>query len=179
MKGLVFREFLNMVESEFGDEMTDLIINEANIPNEGAYTSVGTYDHKELIDLVTRLSIHTNIESSELFKRFGQQSFKVFEKSYISYFENISDSFSFLSLVENTIHVNVLKLYPEAELPRIEVNQADNSQMILTYHSKRKMGSFAEGLITGCMDHFNEEADIKKTNLVEDGSVVEFTITKK
>ena len=43
MKGIVFTEFLEMVEEKYGLEMVDDIIENANLQSHGAYTSVGTY----------------------------------------------------------------------------------------------------------------------------------------
>ena len=45
MKGVIFTEFLEMVESHFSPEMADRIITAARLPSGGAYTAVGTYDH--------------------------------------------------------------------------------------------------------------------------------------
>lgn len=179
MKGIIFREFLTMVEQEFGDEITDSIILEAEIPNKGAYTSVGTYDHAELVKLVTILSKNIKIEPKELLKSFGKKVFSVFSVNYSSMFNNIQDSFSFLEIIEETIHKEVLKLYPEAELPKISTKRKNENILILTYQSSRKMSDFAEGLIHGCMQHFKENYLIIKKSITEDGTMAEFTISRQ
>ena len=53
MKGLVFTEFLEMVESKFGLEVVDNIIEHSELPSGGVYTSVGTYDFNEMLSLIT------------------------------------------------------------------------------------------------------------------------------
>ena len=55
MKGIVFREFLEMVEEAFGMDVADQIIEESDLPSGGAYTSVATYDHHEILTLVGKL----------------------------------------------------------------------------------------------------------------------------
>ena len=55
MKGIVFCEFVEMMEQEFSGEMADEIISGAQLESGGAYTTVGTYDHHEMLTLVTRL----------------------------------------------------------------------------------------------------------------------------
>jgi hypothetical protein len=57
MKGVVFTEFLEMVEGRFGLAMADRIIEAAQLPSSGAYTAVGTYDYTEMVHLVNALSI--------------------------------------------------------------------------------------------------------------------------
>ncbi|MEM0912514.1 MAG: heme NO-binding domain-containing protein, partial [Pseudomonadota bacterium] len=53
MKGIVFDEFTEMVEEVFGDDMLDDILDENadKLSSGGAYTSVGTYDHNDLVTL--------------------------------------------------------------------------------------------------------------------------------
>ncbi|MFK7794974.1 MAG: heme NO-binding domain-containing protein [Gammaproteobacteria bacterium] len=59
MKGVVFTKFFDMVEDRFGYQVVDNIINNSNVKSGGAYTSVGTYDHLELLSLVG--SLHKEI----------------------------------------------------------------------------------------------------------------------
>lgn len=178
MKGIVFREFLELVEEKFGYEVVDEIIESSNLASHGAYTSVGTYPHEEMFKLAEMLSKKTNIPVQELFLLYGETLFETFIRTY-KFLENKYDNtFNFLNHVHDTIHVEVLKLYPDAELPKIKVIKHSEHQMILEYTSNRKMGYFAEGLIRGCLKHFNETAVIEKEMLEVDESVVLFSITK-
>lgn len=45
MKGIVFTEFVDMVEAQFSADMVDDILDDAAPASGGAYTAVGTYDH--------------------------------------------------------------------------------------------------------------------------------------
>ena len=178
MKGLVFREFLGMVEDEFGYETVDTIIEKSKVPSKGVYTSVGTYKVEEMFALVGELSREKDIPTDKLLFVFGKYIFDVFRSSYPHFFKNKNNSFELLSDVEDIIHVEVLKLYPEAELPSFEVKQVSRSEMSMLYHSPRRLSDLAEGLITGCLEYFNEKATIKKEIVEQDGSVVLFTIVK-
>ena len=40
MKGIVFREFIDMVELTFGEEMVDSIISSSELESGGVYTTV-------------------------------------------------------------------------------------------------------------------------------------------
>ena len=55
MKGIIFTEFLEMVEKEFSAETVDTIIDNSNLESGGSYTSVGTYPHIEMVELVSNL----------------------------------------------------------------------------------------------------------------------------
>lgn len=178
MKGIVFREFLEMVELKFGYEIVDQIIEKAEISSKGAYTSVGTYPHGEMFKLVKQLSLILNIEEEKLFTAYGEYVFGSFLKAYPYLTVNYIDAFDLLSHIEGTIHVEVLKLYPDAELPVIEIKEQTKDHMVMKYKSQRKMSDFAEGLIRACLNYFNENAIILREDLVEDKSEVLFSITK-
>ena len=111
MKGMVFTEFLEMVEDKFSSEVADWIIEQANLRSGGVYTSVGTYDHGEMIELVSCLSKKTGIPSADLVKSFGFYLFDRFHNMYPIYFKGVASSFDFLQRIEDYIHVEVRKLY--------------------------------------------------------------------
>ncbi len=178
MKGFVFTEFLEMVENQFGFDMADKIIKEEQLDSKGVYTSIGTYSHGEMVQLVSNLSEETNIPIPDLLRTYGSYLFTVFEKNYKSFFEDIDDSFQFLSQVDEYIHVEVRKLYPDAELPKFDIlDHGDNMTML--YQSTRKMSDLAVGLIEKCMEHYQEEGTIKKQVLDKEGEKVLITIVKK
>ena len=66
MKGIVFCEFVEMMEAEFSAEMADEIISSTELESGGAYTAVGTYDHNEMLALVTQLSEKTGAPVPDL-----------------------------------------------------------------------------------------------------------------
>jgi Haem-NO-binding len=109
MKGVVFTEFLEMVEDRFSPEMADRIIEGAKLPSGGVYTTVGTYDHGEMIQLVSCLSEETGIPSAELVRSFGMHLFGRFHTMFPKYFEDVSSSFDFLQRTDHYIHVEVQK----------------------------------------------------------------------
>jgi len=84
MKGIVFTEFLDLVEDKFGFEMVDTIINNSNLPSNGSYTAVGTYSFSEMLSLLTNLNKETGIPVNDLLLLYGEHFFSVVEKSYSS-----------------------------------------------------------------------------------------------
>jgi hypothetical protein len=178
MKGIVFREFLEMVEAKFGYAVVDEMIESASIESKGIYTSVGTYPHSELFKLAGQLSQMTDIPPQKLFSLYGEYVFGSFLKAYPHLTEVYRTAFELLSHIEGTIHVEVLKLYPDAELPKIEIQEYTEDHMVMVYSSQRKMGDFAEGLIRGCMQHFNENVAIEKELLADDESKISFSIRR-
>jgi hypothetical protein len=180
MKGIVFTEFLEMVESKFSPELADSIIEGTELPSGGAYTTVGTYDHSEMIKLVTCLSNETGIGPAELMQSFGLYLFERFYVLFPQYFKGINSSFHFLEQIEDYIHVEVRKLYPEAELPSFECDTSQPGCLRLTYQSTRPFAGLAEGLIRGCIAHFREDADVKVEDLSNGtGTAARFIINQR
>ncbi len=179
MKGVVFREFLNLVDTKFSPEMTEKIITGSNIPSGGAYTSVGTYDHVELVKLVTELSKETEIAVPDLVEAFGCFLFDRFTVQHENYFSGAGTCFEFLEAVDSYIHVEVMKLYPDAELPKIRTERKNDNQLLMIYQSDRAMGDLALGLIKSCVKYFNENISIDRKDIQETQSrEVHFVLTK-
>lgn len=179
MKGIIFSEFIEMVENEFSIEISNEIIDESSLPSGGAYTSVGTYDYHEMLQLVTKLSEKSGIPVEDLVLKFGIYLFGRFYELYPAVFDNIHDTFDFLGHVEGHVHMEVRKLYTDTELPSFETSLPDSQTMIMVYRSKRPFGLLALGLIRGCIKHFNENIDVHWQDLSSDGmGHARFTLKK-
>lgn len=178
MKGIVFTEFFEMVEEKFGFEMSNQLVEETDLKSGGVYTAVGTYSHHEIVSLVVKLSEKTEIEIPKLLNVFGHHLFGVFVKSYKQFFEGVDSCFDFLKNIDNYIHVEVLKLYPDAELPKFEIEESSNNKLVLVYTSVRRMSDLAVGLMEEAAKHFNEDISITKELITPDGESVRFILTK-
>jgi hypothetical protein len=95
---------------------------------------------------------------------------------YPALFEGISNSFDFLSGVESKIHVEVRKLYPDAELPKLDVRMSRDGALEMTYRSSRPFADLAEGLIRGCAEHYGEELTIVRRPLENGGTGCVFVV---
>ncbi len=179
MKGIVFTEFLEMVEEKFSYEVVDYIIESSELKSKGIYTSVGTYEYDEMLQLVTNLSKKTNSEVPFLLKTFGKYIFSTFHKSYPAFFNRCGDAFTFLESIDKHIHVEVKKLYDDARLPVFQTTRIDDSNFEMIYTSERKMSDFAEGLIEESMSYYKTDFSMNKVMLKPDGSQVKFMITQK
>jgi len=179
MKGIVFTEFIEFVEDQFGFEVSDHIICNSELKSGGVYTSVGTYDFQEMLNLLESLSKKINVEIPKLLEVYGNHLFYRFVDLYPDLIQKSSSMFDFIEKIDQYIHVEVKKLYPDAELPKIIVNQKTNQFMAMTYQSERKLGKFALGLLSAATEYFETPADIEMKNLIEDGSEVQFIIKKK
>jgi hypothetical protein len=169
MKGMVFVELLSMAEDAFGEAVVDGVIERAALPSGGAYTSVGNYPCEELMALVRGFSQHSGIPGAELQRLFGHWMMKSFSRHYPGFFVGKGGSLDMLAAIEGEIHVEVRKLYPDADLPQIDTARPDAGTMQMTYRSPRPLADFCQGLIEGCVSHFGETARIDRQDRISAG----------
>lgn len=179
MKGIVFTEFLEMVEDRFSAQIVEQLIEQTDLASGGIYTAVGTYNFQEMVALVSRLSDLVGIPVPDLLKTFGQFLLKRFTEKFPDFFKGISSIIEFLPTVESLVHLEVKKLYPDAELPTFSCEFSNSGQLVMIYRSARNLPDLAEGLILGCGEHFRESLGIEKKNISENPPAVQFTITVK
>ncbi len=180
MKGMIFTEFLDMVGDRFGLAVKDRIITAAGGAHGGAYTAVGNYDHGEMVLMARELSVATDLPLNALLIAFGEHVFGVFTRHYGHFFAEARGAIGFLSGIEGYIHVEVRKLYPDAELPEFSYPVCPPGQLVMEYRSPRPMAAFAEGLVRATIRHFNDPLTLS----VEDisggaGTAARFTLVPR
>ncbi|NNK82578.1 MAG: heme NO-binding domain-containing protein, partial [Flavobacteriaceae bacterium] len=158
MKGIVFTEFLELVEDKFGLETVDEIIEKSDLKTNGVYTSIGTYEFSEMLQLLNNLSVKTKISVDDLLLVYGEHLFGVLRSSYPGLIESYKDPIQMLSSIENHIHVEVRKIYPDAELPSFEVIEKTSKTLTMIYRSSRAMHHFGLGLMNKTFEYFNSNA---------------------
>lgn len=165
-----------MVESEFGLRTVDTIVQKSELPSEGIYTSVGTYDASEMQNLVTELHKETGIAAGELLRSFGHYLFGSLVRVHPEVVSSYNTPLALLSSIEDHIHVHVNKLYPDAELPSFKVLSKNEHSLEMIYTSSRSLSYLALGLIEKTFEHFDEKARIDMVPLNEEGTEVRFSI---
>ena len=178
MKGIVFTEFLDMVETKYGLEVVEAIIENSNVASEGVYTSVATYEFNEMVSLITELSIEVNVPPGDLIYTFGHYLFTSLEKAHPEVIQNYNSPLGLIYSIEDHIHVHVKKLYPDAELPSFKVLERTDNSLTMVYSSARGLYRLAHGLIEKTFEHFNGTAHVTYELLKEDGTQVKFNIVQ-
>jgi hypothetical protein len=180
MLGLVFTEFVELVEEKFSPETADAVISEVAPPHGGAYTAVGYYPHEEMVAMVGSLARHTGVPAGDLVKAFGGHLLHKFAAAHGDMFARQSNLFDFVASIHGEIHVEVHKLYDKATLPRFTVLQRDVQTLTMLYQSPRQMELLAQGLLEQAAAHYNEPCDIRHAPYDgPEGPGVLFTLVKR
>jgi hypothetical protein len=163
VKGIVFTEFLEFAEQKIGAEALEEILEACgdDLPTGGAYTAVGTYSCSELMTLVQAISTHSGAAIPQLVHEFGEMMSRSFVALYPQYYNRFHSLFDFLSHIDDYIHVEVKKLYPDAELPEFRVIERSDDRLVIDYNSPRGLTHLAAGLFQGSSDYYREPVRIQ------------------
>lgn len=157
---MVFTEFFEWVEQESGYEWVDRLLREVPSQSHGAYTAIGNYPHTELVEFVLHYSAASARPVDLVLKGFGAHMLGVFARFYPQFFDRCPNVMAFLESVDDYIHIEVLKLYPDAQLPRFETTKISNRSLEMVYRSDRGMASLAFGLIEEALRHYGQQGTI-------------------
>lgn len=160
MKGMVFTELLEMAEQALGEDVVDEILDNLPLSSDGAYSAVGFYPCSELFMIVGAVSDKSGLPVSVLQKQFGQWMLGRFVSSYPEFFADKTTAFDMLEAIEPEVHVEVRKLYSDAELPTFATNRMGERALSLHYDSARPLVDFCHGLVEACVAHFGHKATI-------------------
>ncbi|MFK2821129.1 heme NO-binding domain-containing protein [Flavobacteriaceae sp. LMIT009] len=179
MKGIIFTEFLELVEKKFGLTMVDKIIEQSDLESGGIYTSVGTYEFGEMLQLISHLSNNTDISVDDLLLVYSEHLFAVLIKSYPNLVSHYKNPMDLLASIENHIHVEVRKIYPDAQFPTFELEERTDTKMIMVYKSSRALYMLGKGLMLEIFKLFKVPVDIAIEKLNEEGTIVRYVINKQ
>lgn len=180
MRGVIFTEFVALVEEKFGIVMADQVLRSPGLSTGGSYTAVGNYDHREMLTLVSALAERTGLPADELCKIFGEWLFPKLARGFEFGVKPYADAFAFLNALDGLIHEQVRTLYPDAELPHVPVTRCDGRELVMEYRSHRPFADVAEGLLRGCLAWYGEPAALRREPLDADPSrSARFVITRR
>jgi hypothetical protein len=161
MKGIMFNLLEEVVVQDRGEEAWDGILEAAGV--DGAYTSLGSYPDAELLSLLAAASPARESPGSGL-RWFGRAAMPLLARRYPVFFSEHRTTRPFLLTLNNIIHTEVRKIYPGSDVPDFDFDRlSPDDQLVLGYHSKRRLCGLAEGLIEGAADHFSEGVSIAQT----------------
>ncbi|KQQ48241.1 hypothetical protein ASF58_02660 [Methylobacterium sp. Leaf125] len=156
MKGLVFTELFRHVEALHGANMVDDIIEAAQLPHDGGYTSIGSYPFQEAVALLVALTRATGKSLPDTLDAFGTHCFERWVNYAPHFFTQQRGLFDILEGIDDFHETEVRKLYPDAELPSFLSEQRTERQLTLGYYSCKPLSALAVGVIKGAAAHVQQ-----------------------
>jgi hypothetical protein len=160
VKGIVFTELLSMAEEALGEAAVDDMLDGLALSSDGVYTGVGFYPCSDLVAIVGALCPRTGLSAEALQKAFGVWMLGYFARNYREVFDSKPGPLEMLEAVHGEIHVEVRKLYPDAELPAFETTRPAPDHLRMRYSSDRPLTAFCHGLIEATVAHYGARAQV-------------------
>ena len=157
MKGVIFSLLEQLISRDFGEDTWDALLEASQL--DGVYTSLGSYPDEHLTRLVLAASGALAMPPDDVIVWFGRNALPVFAERYPQLFEPHDSMRSFVLTLNDIIHPEVRKLYPGADVPEFDFEVRDGA-VVMGYRSPRRLCSFAEGLLLGAADHYDERLTI-------------------
>jgi len=179
MKGFIFTNFIDFVEKSFGLEMVDKMIYNSDLKSKGVYSAFNSYDFSELQSMLTYVCSKSGMESKIALEEFGKFVFPYLIGKHSYIIERYKDPLELIAGIESHIHVEVKKLYEDAELPTFSVVEKTKNQLGIIYQSKRGLTYFAIGLMKATLSHFNVKGNVSVDESFggQENNAIKFTLT--
>ena len=177
MKGVIFTEFLDMVEGRFSLRTLDTMLTQSRVRSAGAYTAVGTYDHRELHALVHQLSLLVGQAADVILEEFGRYLFAHLVARYPTLVKPYHDTFAVLANLGSLQSAPIPQPAPCPAHVRFTHQLLDGHSLRLRYDASSGLAALAHGLLQGCAEFFGEQIRIER-NDSSDGQTC-FLLTKQ
>lgn len=174
MKGVIFNLLEKVVTDAHGPDMWDDLIEDAGV--DGVYSSLGNYPDGDIEALVGAAAAKTGLSRAEVLHWFGQQAMPILRELYPSLFEGHASSQEFVLSVNEIIHPEVRKLYPDAACPFFHMRRQDGDTVSMRYESGRDMIDLAHGFLDGAASVYGDAIDVDRSPPGPDGRSDEISV---
>lgn len=179
MKGIIYVVLADMIQEKYSLREWNEIVDKADVKSKGIYTAAANYDDEEAFSLLKVICEKYNKTSENVLKIFGLYLMKKFHAKYPHFFEQ-KDLFEFLIKIDSEAHHEFKKISPDSKTPKLLGKIINSHEMILFYHSERKLCHLAEGLIKASSVIFNTAIDIEHRACMHNNhECCEFVIRKR
>ena len=153
--------------NEHGEDAWDDTLERAAL--DGAYTAVGNYPDSEFLQLLAALPAATDQQPETQLRWFGAKAIPLLARRYPVFFEGHESTQPFLLTLNDIIHPEVRKLYPDADVPVFDFSHEGENTLVVGYRSGRRLCFLAEGFIEGASSHFGQHVAIEQRRCMHHG----------
>lgn len=156
-----------MVATRYSERMAQTIAEQVNPSLCGRYALNEAYPDAEMSALVSAFSAASGKPIPQILQQFGRYLFGQFAHGYSGFFLRARSVLHFMAGIDEVIHSQVRHLHTDARPPRFDVEWRSDRELVLTYHSARRMEELADGMIRACIEHFGEHVTLTRHSVGE------------
>lgn len=165
MKGTVVSSWVDSSRTLFGNNVVDDALKAFGISSTYIFSPLEDVDDKIALGIVENIGNSVGKNKDDIWFIMGEENIKTFSKLYPGFFRHDS-AYQFLKSM-NDVHAIVMKRFRGAKPPILDVTPLSSYEIYFTYRSKRGMGNYLKGLISGVSHYFNEKIEIEEVSKTE------------
>lgn len=166
MKGTVVSSWVESSRVLFGNTVVNEALKAFGFSSSYIFSPLEDVEDKKAIGIVEHIGNSVGKSKDEIWRTMGQENVKTFSKLYPGFFRHES-AYQFLKSM-NDVHVIVMQRFKGAKPPILDVTPLSSHEIYFTYRSKRGMGNYLKGLISGVSQYFKEEIEVEEALKTED-----------
>jgi hypothetical protein len=164
MHGSIFVLLKRFVEGAYDYSTWNKLLAATGIER-NSYQMHEMYPTQELFAIVNKASEVTGIPAYDLMEQYGEFLVPDLLLVYNKYVNPAWRTYDMLLNTETAMHGAVKKQDNRTNPPMLLVTKKGNRQLIVDYHSKRKMAGVAVGIIRGIARYYQESEKVEVTRL--------------
>lgn len=158
MKGVIFNVVEEVIGELFDADTWDDLLDGAEL--DGAYTALGDYADTELLAIVSAACQATGMSAEEVLRTVGHHALPKLASRVPDSMGGAPDALSFIRKVNDIIHPEVLKIYPDSIPPAFDFEDHVDG-LVVQYRSARNLPALAEGLLSGVSLLYEEDVTVQ------------------
>ncbi|MFA9464663.1 MAG: methyl-accepting chemotaxis protein [Velocimicrobium sp.] len=177
MKGTVVSSWVESCKGLFGKKVVEEKLKAYNFPIDYIFSPLEDIEDRVAIGLVDDIGKAAGKTHGEIWKIMGEENIKTFSKNYPGFFRHDS-AYQFLKSM-NDVHVIVMKRFKGAVPPILDMKPISSYEALFIYRSKRGMGDYLSGLITGVATYFKETIQVEVLNQTKEEITLKLKFEKE
>jgi len=149
MKGVIFNLLERFIVDGWGDHVYDEILAGCPLHTQGAFVGPATYPDADLFAIVGKTCERLGLPPATALHAFGRYLAPRLAERVPGLVAAHAHPKTFLQTIDDVIHVEVRKLFKDAQPPRVTWTDPGPDQLVLHYSSTRPLCGLVGGLIEG------------------------------
>ncbi len=162
MKGTVVSTWVQSGRQLFGDKVVNDALMNNGLSSDYIFSPLEDVKDEVAKGIVSKIGSNVGKNNKEIWKIMGEENIKTFYKNYPGFFRH-ETAYQFLKSM-NDVHVIVVKRIKGSVPPILDMAPISSHEVLFTYRSKRAMGDYLAGLISGVSEYFKEEIKVDFVN---------------
>lgn len=157
MKGIIFNLLEDFIEDSCGTGVYAEILAGCTLTTADPDLIVGpgTYPDSDFVAIIDCLVCRFEQDAGDVLRAFGKYAVPRLAERYPQFFVAHSTPREFLKSVGFIHHIEIKKLYKDADTPVFSVEDRGVGPLVMKYRSNRRLCHFVEGLVDGLAEQYH------------------------